>query len=321
MGLILQYSHNIYIHRIFRRMYFRHSDNPYYYINNIIMVNTKVKIVKKLPRNFYLLFNDYTDKTIEEWVKKKVCFGDKVLYKYISVYSQDNIKKFRSRVNRLHKKESFEEAAKVLVTESIRPLLLDIIDDITKFLKPMGDLVLSGGEAVNFYLQAEDKVITSDIDTKFVPKMKADDKYFGKLQAVKLLLWNKLGEIAQRDNYKIIDTVLKETNQYFTNKDMNNYNLNNAAYRTNWAYKVARYIGLTSATNKKTKGYHVTRRYSLIPKRKNIKNASNVLIDVELFTLDMKFRLFDTKKGELKDMNFGGILDIAFMRPKQLGYN
>src|SRR5210317_875213 len=276
MGLILQYSHNIYIHRIFRRMYFRHSDNPYYYINNIIMVNTKVKIVKKLPRNFYLLFNDYTDKTIEEWVKKKVCFGDKVLYKYISVYSQDNIKKFRSRVNRLHKKESFEEAAKVLVTESIRPLLLDIIDDITKFLKPMGDLVLSGGEAVNFYLQAEDKVITSDIDTKFVPKMKADDKYFGKLQAVKLLLWNKLGEIAQRDNYKIIDTVLKETNQYFTNKDINNYNLN---------------------------------------------NASNVLIDVELFTLDMKFRLFNIKTGKNEDMNFGGILDIAFMRPKQLGYD
>ena len=285
------------------------------------MVNTKVKIVKKLPRNFYLLFNDYTDKTIEEWVKKKVCFGDKVLYKYISVYSQDNIKKFRSRVNRLHKKESFEEAAKVLVTESIRPLLLDIIDDITKFLKPMGDLVLSGGEAVNFYLQAEDKVITSDIDTKFVPKMKADDKYFGKLQAVKLLLWNKLGEIAQRDNYKIIDTVLKETNQYFTNKDINKYNLNNAAYRTNWAYKVAKYIGLSSATGKGSKGYHVTRRYSLMPKRKNVKNASNVLIDVELFTLDMKFRLFNIKTGKNEDMNFGGILDIAFMRPKQLGYD
>jgi len=285
------------------------------------MVNTKVNIVKKLPKNLYLLFNDYTDKDIEEWVKKKVCFGDKVLYKYISVYSQDNVKKFRSRVNKLYKKESFEEAAKVLVTESIRPLLLDIIDDLTKFLKPMGDLILSGGEAVNFYLQSKDKVITSDIDTKFVPKMKADDKYFGKLQAVKLLLWNKLGEIAQRDNYKIIDTVIKETKQHFTNKDIKNYNLNNAAYRTNWAYKVTKYIGLNSATSKQSKGYHVTRRYSLIPKRKNVKNASNVLIDVELFTLDMKFRLFNIKTGKNEDMNFGGILDIAFMRPKQLGYD
>ena len=185
----------------------------------------------------------------------------------------------------------------------------------------MGDLIISGGEAVNFHLTQNDRVITSDIDTKFVPKMKPDDKYFGKLQAIKLLLWNKLGEIAQRDNYKLIETVLTETDQYFTNKDINNYNLDDAAYRTNWAYKVAKYIGLSSATSKGSKGYHVTRRYSLMPKRKNIKNASNVLIDVELFTLDMKFRMINTKTGKLEDKNFGGILDIAFMRPKQLGYN
>ena len=164
----------------------------------------------------------------------------------------------------------------------------------------MGDLIISGGEAVNFHLTQNDRVITSDIDTKFVPKMKPDDKYFGKLQAIKLLLWNKLGEIAQRDNYKIINTVLKETDQYFTNKDINNYNLDDAAYRTNWAYKVAKYIGLSSATSKESKGYHVTRRYSLMPKRKNIKNASNVLIDVELFTLDMKFRLLIRKPVNLK---------------------
>ena len=99
------------------------------------------------------------------------------------------------------------------------------------------------------------------------------------------------------------------------------YNLEDAAYRTNWAHKVAKYIGLSSATGKGSKGYHVTRRYSLMPKRKNVKNASNVLIDVELFTLDMKFRLVNTKTGKLEDQNFGGILDIAFMRPKQLGYN
>ena len=98
-------------------------------------------------------------------------------------------------------------------------------------------------------------------------------------------------------------------------------NEQNSAYRTNWAFKIARYIGLTSATGKGSKGYHVTRRYTLIPKRKNVKGASNTLIDVELFTLDMKFRLFNIKLGKLEDKNFGGILDIAFMRPKQIGYN
>ena len=43
------------------------------------MVNTNIKTVKKLPRNFYLLFNDYTDKNIEEWVKKKVCFDGSLM--------------------------------------------------------------------------------------------------------------------------------------------------------------------------------------------------------------------------------------------------
>lgn len=283
--------------------------------------NLPVKKVKNLPKNFFYLFNEFTDKTIEDWVKKKVCFGDKALYKYISEYSKENIKKFRARVQRLYPNETFDEAAKVLVTESIRPLMYDIIDDLTKFLKPMGDLIISGGEAVNFYLTGNDRVITSDIDTKFVPKMKPDNKYFGKLQAVKLLLWNKLGEIAQRDNYKIINRVITETEQYF-NEDKFNYSNNaNAVYRTNWGYRIARYIGLTSATGKGSKGYHVTRRYSLMPKRKNVKGNSNVLIDVELFTLDMKFRLVNAKTGQLEDKNFGGILDIAFMRPNQLGYN
>ena len=280
-----------------------------------------IKNVKRLPKNYFYLFSDFSDKTLEDWVKKKVCFGDKTLYKYISEYSRENVKKFRARVQKLYPNETFEEAAKVLVTESIRPLLHDIIDDLTKFLKPMGDLLISGGEAVNFYLEMDDRMITSDIDTKFVPKMKPDDKYFGKLQAIKLLLWNKLGEIAQRDNYKIINKVITETDQYFNEDKFNYSNNSNAVYRTNWAYSVAKYIGLATATSKGSKGYHVTRRYSLMPKRKNVKNASNVLIDVELFTLDMKFRLFDIKKGELIDTNFGGILDIAFMRPKQLGYN
>tara|TARA_B100001113_G_scaffold258874_1_gene213998 strand:+ start:11183 stop:12775 length:1593 start_codon:yes stop_codon:yes gene_type:complete len=278
------------------------------------------KTVKKLPKNYHFLFSDFTDVTIENWVKKKVCFGDKLLFKYISEYSRENIKRFRNRVQRLYPKETFEEASKVLITESIRPMMHDIIDELSKFLKPMGDLIISGGEAVNFYLKPDDRIITTDIDTKFVPKMKPDGKYFGKLQAIKLLLWNKLGQIAGRDNYKLINKVLLETDQYF---DVNKYNYKNSgnAFRTNWAWTISKYIGLTSASGAKSKGYHVTRRYSLIPKRKNVKNGSNVLIDVELFTLDMKFRMFDIKSGKLEDINFGGILDIAFMRPKQIGYN
>ena len=54
------------------------------------------KNVKRLPKKYFYLFNDFSDKTLEDWVKKKVCFGDKTLYKYISEYSRENIKKFRT---------------------------------------------------------------------------------------------------------------------------------------------------------------------------------------------------------------------------------
>ena len=49
--------------------------------------NLPTKNVKRLPKNYFYLFNDFSDKTLEDWVKKKVCFGDKTLYKYISEYS------------------------------------------------------------------------------------------------------------------------------------------------------------------------------------------------------------------------------------------
>ena len=66
-----------------------------------------IKNVKRLPKNYFYLFSDFSDKTLEDWVKKKVCFGDKTLYKYISEYSIENVKKFRARVQKLYPNETF----------------------------------------------------------------------------------------------------------------------------------------------------------------------------------------------------------------------
>lgn len=71
----------------------------------------------------------------------------------------------------------------------------------------------------------------------------------------------------------------------------------------------------------------VTRRYSLIRKKKQSPNKvsavtpENVLIDVELFTLDLKIRYFSTQDNKISLRNLGGILDIALMRPGELGYD
>tara|TARA_Y100000022_G_scaffold139275_1_gene121188 strand:+ start:285 stop:1640 length:1356 start_codon:yes stop_codon:yes gene_type:complete len=226
-------------------------------------------------------------------MNKNLFFGDPVLKKY---FEQDDLKKFRNRVNRVHSKESFEKMAYVVVTDAIRDIIYEVISELTVFLKPMGDIIISGGEAFNVYMDRKDKVITSDIDTKFAPRMKPDEKYFGKLQAVKLLLWNRLGVISKRINIRIRDRILSKKS------------------------KIGKFIGLRFDDT----GPYVTRRYSLIKKRKqsntNKPTKRNVFIDVELFALDLKIRWYSPEKKRIVPVNLGGILDIAFMRPNEFGY-
>lgn len=237
--------------------------------------------------------NIYSKSVISRFMDKNLFFGDPVLKKY---YEKDELQKFRNRVHKHHAKESFEKMVYVIVTDSLRDIIYETISEITTFLKPMGDTIITGGEAFNIYMDREDKVITSDIDTKFIPRMKPDAKYFGKLQAVKLILWNKLGEIAKKLNIRVRDRVLSR-------KD-----------------KLCKFIGLGFST----KGPYVTRRYTMIKKRKggntNKPVSRNVFIDVELFALDLKVRYYCIRKNKIESFNLGGILDIAFMRPDEFGY-
>ena len=237
--------------------------------------------------------NIYSETTVSKFMNKNLFFGDPVLKKY---FEQDDLKKFRNRVNRVHSKESFEKMAYVVVTDAIRDIIYEVISELTVFLKPMGDIIISGGEAFNVYMDRKDRVITSDIDTKFAPRMKPDEKYFGKLQAVKLLLWNRLGVISKRINIRIRDRILSKKS------------------------KIGKFIGLRFDDT----GPYVTRRYSLIKKRKqgntNKPTKRNVFIDVELFALDLKIRWYSPEKKRIVPVNLGGILDIAFMRPNEFGY-
>ena len=66
------------------------------------------------------------------------------------------------------------------------------------------------------YFEKDDRIITSDIDTKFVPIFKSstgtlistkNPKYFGFLQSVKIFLWEKLGEITVQYNKRITNRI------------------------------------------------------------------------------------------------------------------
>lgn len=235
----------------------------------------------------------YNEATLQKFMKKNLFFDDPVLEKY---YERGEVRLFRSRVTRLHKNESFEKMLYAFVTDLTRDIILKTVSEITTHMQPMGDVIISGGEAYNYYVEKSDRIVTSDIDTKFVPRMPYDMKFFGKLQATKLLLWDKLGEIC----VKIQDVVRK---RLMTNS------------------KLATFLGI-KPTNKKPL---VTRRYTLIKKKKEASNSvnvseSDVLIDVELFALDLNIRVFSIEAGKVEERVLGGFLDIPFMRPGEFGY-
>ena len=234
----------------------------------------------------------YTDATINQFVKKNFFFNDAILERY---YENGDIKSFRSRVTRLHKNETFEKMLYAFVTDMTRDIILKTVSELTRFMDPMGDVIISGGEAFNHYVSKEDRIVTSDIDTKFIPRMKYDTKYFGKLQAIKLLLWDKLGEISTKINKQVSDRL-----------------------KTN--LKLATFLGFAPVAGKPV----VTRRYTLIKKNKIAPNSrvskGDVLIDVELFALDLNIKAFSIEKGRIEERVLGGFLDIPFMRPNEFGY-
>lgn len=232
---------------------------------------------------------EYSAGVINRFRTKKLFHNDPVLKNF---YDKDDVAKFRARMHRVHKDEDFKDFVSVIFTDVLRYEIYAIIDELTAFLNPVGDLILSGGDAVNSYLEPTQRIMTLDIDTKFTPRFKPDAKFFGKLQAVKLLLWNKLGEISKRVNTRFAKLVQEGRG------------------------KPGKFIGLGFAN----KGPYVTRRYTLIPKKKDSKKGPDTLADIELFTLDMRARVYSPKTGRIEPINMGGILDIAFMRPGEFGF-
>jgi hypothetical protein len=234
----------------------------------------------------------YSEAVINRFLKKNLFFNDPLLEKY---YQTNNLGAFRKRVHRLHKNESFEKIAYALVTDTIRDIILKTVGDLSDYTKNMGDLVISGGEAFNMHLERKDRLITSDIDTKFIPRIPRDSKYFGRLQAIKLLLWDKLGEISKNIGMKVKQRLSKQS-------------------------KIAKFIGLGFAE----RGPYVTRRYILIKKKKASRgqepSKGDIFIDVELFALDLNLRYFSVKDGKIVQSILGGILDVPFMRPNEFGY-
>ncbi|QIG59600.1 hypothetical protein [Dishui Lake phycodnavirus 2] len=238
----------------------------------------------------------YSDETIRKYIFKNLCKGDKVLLKY---YDEDNVAAFRKRLHTRHKDTDLKDMLNVYVTDTIRDIVYKIVGELSEHMKPMGNLVISGGDAINMYLERSQRIVTSDIDTKFAPRMKYDMKFFGKLQMVKLLMWDKMGQLAFKYNKVIRERIDKDDS------------------------KLKKFLGVSFTTT----GPWVTRRYTLMNKLKTSPNhvtkasVGNRLIDVELFALDLNVGWFDPAAGRVVQSRMGGILDVPFMRPGEFGFD
>jgi len=246
----------------------------------------------------------YSEKIINDFVKKDVCQNDPALLRY---YKTNNVKKFRNRLKILKTDpKTIEKIIYIYITDSIRDVILNFIGNLSVFMKPMGDLIISGGEAFNTYFDNKDRIITSDIDTKFIPIMKLKNgtiigpsyyKYFGFLQVIKLILWEYLGKHCKELEKQIRKRLKKNKLSYIFG------------------------IKLPDDNNP-----IVTRRYTLIRKMKQSNNNSSnvkegdVLIDVELFALDLRLKYYSIEKNRITEQILGGILDIALMRPFEVGF-
>lgn len=239
----------------------------------------------------------YSSESREKFLHEHLFFRDSKLKEF---FEENKVKEFRARVKAKHSKKSFEKFMYVLVTDSIRDIILKAVGEISSFMNTAGDLVVSGGEAFNFYAPPCDRIVTSDIDAKFVPRMHVSPKFFGKLQATKLILWNKIGRVAKR-----LDGPIKRRIMSMRRKHA----------------KIFNFLGIRF----ESKGPWVTRRYILIKKKKirsdNKPSPGDVFIDVELFALDLNhINYLSASTGKTESTTIGGILDIPFMRPKEFGY-
>jgi hypothetical protein len=234
----------------------------------------------------------YSQKTLDAFIWENLCNRDPLTYKY---YQEGQVSKFRKKLG----KKDVDTVVQTFVTDSLRYYITDIIGVLTVHMRPYGDIIISGGEAINTYLDRDKRIITTDIDTKFTPVIKvgtrvlqSDDKeMFGYIQLAKLRMWNKLGQIITRYNRLLVSKVKK----YVIDSHF------------------GKMLGVSFPRGNTTP---FRRRYTLIKKNKTL----GTLIDVELFAVDLQLRYYVPSKKAISTENIGGVIDIAFMRQLEFGY-
>ena len=232
----------------------------------------------------------YSEKARHSFIRDALCQKDAMLYKY---YQRGQVQKFRRRLGQYRDiDKGIKNVVQTYMTDATRDVIIQIIKKLTLYMKPFGDLVISGGEAFNAYLDRDFRIVTTDVDTKFTPQvLKEPEHMFGFIQYAKLFMWDKLGQIVTQ-----FDTLIRSRIKKLVTES-----------------PIGKFLGVSFPRG--TMG-HLHRRYTLLKKSR----AEGTLIDIELFAIDLPMRFYVPSLKKISTVNIGGLLDVAFMRPKEFGF-
>jgi hypothetical protein len=239
--------------------------------------------------------NYYAPEVVENFKKKYIYFGEK---KFEHAYDSGDVTAYRSLLKKFVSQRDVQHIVYVIITDSVRDVVRTrLLPELSRFLKPYGEFIMSGGEVFNTFVGQDARLVTSDIDTKFIPLFETKD-FFRDLQILKIIFWDKLNLILKKYE-NIFRTIINKRIKEF---------------------KISTLLGLSIPST----GVLLKRRYTLMMKTRTDHSTDkvspgNTLIDVELFAIDMNVRYFNVESGKVDKMNLGGVLDIAFMRPGEFG--
>lgn len=237
----------------------------------------------------------YSPKTVDEFARQVICMGKADMFK---AWMNNEPVKWR-KLARKHKMTNaqVEKILYVLLTDTSRPTLYRMVAHMTSKMLPLGEMIIGGGEAFNHYSPREHRIVTSDIDTKFVPAFKSGQKRtFLHYQCTRLLMWDQMEVLRRRFNSKM-----------------------SADTRRAAGSKLGKFLSLDASPVPS----RLTRRYTLKGKEKqgNTDNVSpgNTLADIEIFALDIRLGWWHPEQNKRVVATLGGMLDAVLLRRDEMG--
>jgi hypothetical protein len=283
--------------------------------------------------NYDSLINPYSDGAMEEYIEAKAGW---VIEGEISKLKENLDKDFNKRKELTQPKpqtdqevlqqnqsvlqsieKDWNEAILTLITNALRPVIYLTIKELNEKMKDYGEAIISGGEAYNIIVEQREKMVTSDIDTKVVPKPGITRDPYCFFNFLHLFWYEYLEQIIDwlNDNYEsIYKTYLVPLSgePLIRNSQVEFYTPEDVA-----------------------KGHlPFKKRLTIIPKK--TKGTPPVLFDIYLYAIDFYFKKSAKIAGdfgannefeyiqqiEVEDNPYvAGILDLPIMREGFLGYD